>query len=56
MLMLNRRKRETLLLETSEGLIEIRIRDENGDRIRVGISTPPPINVLRKLPPQKQPV
>lgn len=52
MLILSRRQDESIIIETSDGLIEVKvcdIRDDNeGRRVKVGIEAPKHITVNRR--------
>jgi len=47
MLILTRREGETVILETSDGPIEVSIGEINGSQIRVGFKAPKSVRILR---------
>lgn len=48
MLILTRREGETVILETSDGPIEVAITKIDGSQIRIGFDAPKSVNILRK--------
>ena len=47
MLVLTRREGDTVILETSDGPIEVSIAEINGSQIRVGFSAPKSVKIVR---------
>jgi carbon storage regulator len=48
MLVLSRREGEVIVLETSDGLIRIKLTEYNGNQTRVGIDAPKSVRILRE--------
>jgi len=48
MLILTRRTSESIIIETSDGIIEVVICKINGGQVRVGIDAPDSVNVDRE--------
>ena len=48
MLVLSRKKRETLVIMAGETLIEIHVADIRGDKVRIGVDAPEEIPVYRR--------
>ena len=48
MLVLTRREGESVILETSDGQIEVTIEQNRGQAIRLGFKAPKAVNILRK--------
>jgi sRNA-binding carbon storage regulator CsrA len=48
MLLLAHDEREVIILETSDGPIEIRLSRLDSDRPRIGIDAPPSVRIIRK--------
>lgn len=47
MLLLTRRPNESILLYTSDGVVEIKVSDIKGNQTRIGIDAPKSIKILR---------
>ena len=47
MLVLTRREGDTVILETSDGPIEVSIAEINGSQIRVGFNAPKSVSIFR---------
>lgn len=47
MLVLTRREGDTVILETSDGPIEVSIAEINGSQIRVGFKAPKSVDIVR---------
>ena len=47
MLVLTRREGDTVILETSDGPIEVSIAEINGSQIRVGFNAPKSVSIVR---------
>ena len=48
MLKLTRNVNQIILIDTSDGVIEVVICEVNGQQVRVGISAPQSVNIVRK--------
>ena len=48
MLKLTRKLNESIILQTTDGLIEVLISKVNGAQVGVGIKAPPQVNIYRK--------
>ena len=48
MLLLAHHERETIILETSDGPIEVRLSRLDGDQPRIGIDAPKSVRIIRK--------
>ncbi|MCP5306116.1 MAG: carbon storage regulator [Chromatiaceae bacterium] len=48
MLLLAHHERETIILETSDGPIELRLSGLSGEQTRIGIDAPPAVRVIRR--------
>ena len=43
----SRRDRESLILDTDNGQIEIMVTEINGKQVRLGVDAPQPVNIVR---------
>jgi sRNA-binding carbon storage regulator CsrA len=48
MLLFTRREGESLVLETSDGLIELKLAYLNGEHARIGVDAPSSVSIVRK--------
>ena len=48
MLLLAQNSHEAILLETSDGTIEVRVTRIDGDEARIGIEVPPSVRIIRR--------
>lgn len=59
MLVLSRKRDETVHLHTSDGLVTVMVVDVRGDRARLGFEAPPAVKIMRKeiegTPPRNPP-
>jgi carbon storage regulator len=47
MLVLTRRENQTIILETADGPIEIKLTDIDGAQVRIGIRAPRSVGIVR---------
>ena len=47
MLTLTRREGDSVILETSDGLIQVTVENINGQQVRVGFEAPKSVKILR---------
>ena len=47
MLVLTRREDDSVILETSDGLIEVTVENIDGQQVRVGFEAPKSVKILR---------